>query len=228
VNHRTQSKPTGPLGDSDELEGHVALLDMCMDLIGPCHPQTLTAAKGLGIAFWRAGYADRAIDLLEETIARATKKFGADHPARLEPLCLLGGIMLEQQHLEQSAAIFREIVECCTRRSGANHPSSLAAKGDLAHVLFELGEAEEAGSLEREAFASARTHLGRSHPVTTVLAWNCALRCKKQGDPDSARSIVVTELVWLLAEDPASLDADQNAIRTVLSEELNWDTARSC
>ncbi len=137
--------------------------------------------------------------------------------------------MLEQQHLEQSAAIFREIVECCTRRSGANHPSSLAAKGDLAHVLFELGEAEEAGSLEREAFMSARTHLGeKSSGNRTVLAWNRALRRKKQGDPDSARSVVVTELVWLLAEDPASLDADQNAIRTVLSEELNWDTARSC
>ncbi len=50
-----------PLGDSDELEAHVAMLDLCTDLMGPCHPQTLAAAKRLGIAFWCAGYIDQAI-----------------------------------------------------------------------------------------------------------------------------------------------------------------------
>jgi hypothetical protein len=182
----------------------------------------------LGLAFWRAGYADRAIGLLEETIARVTPKLGRDHPARLELLCMVGGVVLEQQHPEQSGAIFREVVECRTRRSGANHASSLAAKGNLANVLFELGEAEEADRLERATFEGARTHLGKNHPVTTILAWNRTLRYRKRRDADSARTIVMNDLAWLLAEDPARLEADQNAIRRALSAELNWDSARPC
>ncbi len=217
-----------PLGDSDELEAHVAMLDLCTDLMGSCHPQTLATAKRLGIAFWRAGYIDQAIGLLDEALTRLTTSLGNEHPDRIDLLCTLGEIFLDQRHLEQSGVVFREVVECCTRRNGANHPSVLAAKGDLAIVLFELGEEQEAISLEQEAYEKARTHLKMTHPVTCVLAWNRALRCKKHGDASSAREIIINELVWLLAEDQATLGADQNTIRTMLVAELNWDSAKIC
>jgi hypothetical protein len=201
------------------------MLAMCTDVMGPDHPETLAATRKLGMALWRAGYNDQAISVLDQALSGMTPTLERDHPERIELLCTLGEILLEQRLPEQCEAIFREIVECCTRRGGENHPSALAAKGDLAIVFFELGKEREAATLEQEAAESAPTHLGTSHPVSCVLAWNRALRHRKCGDPSSARRIVISELVWLLAEEASSLGPDQNSIRTMLAEELNWDTA---
>jgi hypothetical protein len=35
-------------------------------------------------------------------------------------------------------------------------------------------------------------------------------------------------LVWLLAEDPAGLEADQNIVRAMLAERFDWDSAKAC
>jgi tetratricopeptide (TPR) repeat protein len=206
----------------------VAMLDSYTDRFGPYHPDTLDVVKELAIAFWRAGDIDQAVGLLDQALDHLTSSLGAEHPARVDVLSTLGEIMFEQRHLEQAGTILREVMECCVRHSGANHPSSLAAKGSLAAALFDLGCEEEAGFLEREAFESARTHLGKTHPVTCVLAWNRTLMFERRRDLDSAREVVVNELVWLLAEDPACLEADQNTIRTMLAERLNWNSAMAC
>jgi hypothetical protein len=49
---------------------------------------------------------------------------------------------------------------------------------------------------------------------------------ERRRDLDAAREVVVNELVWLLAEDPSRLEADQNTIRTMFAERLSWDSAR--
>jgi hypothetical protein len=136
--------------------------------------------------------------------------------------------MFEERHLEQAAVIHREVLEGRVRQAGINHPKSLAAKAGLAAVLFELGHDEEATLLEKEAFESARTHLGKTHPVTCVLAWNRALGHERRGDLDSARSIIVSELVWLLTEDESLLEADQKTIQALLSQRLKWKVASAC
>ena len=213
---------------SDEIQPLLAMLDLYTDGFGPYHPDTLAVAQKLAIAFWRAGDIDKAVSLLDQAVDHLTSTFGEEHPMRVDVLSTLGEIMFEQRHLEQAGMILREVLDYCIRRSGANHASSLAAKGSLAAALFDLGHEEEADSLEREAFESARAHLGKTHPVTCVLAWNRTLMYERRRDPASAREVIVNELVWLLAEDTSRLEADQNAIRTMLAERLCWDAARAC
>jgi tetratricopeptide (TPR) repeat protein len=210
-----------------QIQTLVATLDLYSDRFGPYHPDTIEVVKELAIAFWHAGEIDKAVGLLDQALDHLTSSLGTEHPARVDVLSTLGEIMFEQRHLEQAGTILREVMECCVRNSGANHPSSLAAKGSLAAALFDLGCEEEAGFLEREAFESAQTHLGKTHPVTCVLAWNRTLMFERRRDLDSAREVVVNELVWLLAEDPSRLEADQNTIRAMLAERLNWDSARA-
>jgi tetratricopeptide (TPR) repeat protein len=205
----------------DTLESHT-------DLFGPQHPRTLDAVHQLAMALWSAGDIGGAAGLLEEVLDRATSHLGIEHPLRIEILTSLGEMMFEQHRLEQAGEIHREVLESRIRQAGADHPSALAAKGDLAAVLFELGCEEEAVGLEREASESARRHLGKSHSVTCVLAWNRALNYERRGDPDSAKRIFAEELVWLLAEDPSSLEADQNIVRTLLAQRFNWDAAKAC
>jgi hypothetical protein len=129
---------------------------------------------------------------------------------------------------DQAAGLLEQALYHFTLVFGANHPRTLAAKGDMAAVLFELGQVEEAGLLERDAFESARMHLGKAHAVTCVLAWNRARGYERSGDLDSAKRLFADELVWLLAEDPSVLEADQNIIRTMLAERFDWDSAKAC
>lgn len=136
--------------------------------------------------------------------------------------------MVQQTHWEQAHLIYREVLECCIRRSGAHHPSPVAAKGDLSAILFELGEDDDAEQLEREAFQDAQTHLGNHHAVTSVLAWNRALRFEKAGRVDAARTIVLKQLSWLLTRDGADLEDEQKTIQTMLAQRLDWDTATPC
>jgi hypothetical protein len=146
---------------------------------------------------------------------------------RVDVRSTLGEILFEQLDLERAGAIHREVLEHRVRHTGANHALSLAAKADLATALFALGHDEEAAWLEREAFESAQTHLGKTHSVTCVLAWNRALNYERSGDVDSARRVFADELVWLLAEDPSSLETDQNIVRSMLAERLSWDCAKA-
>jgi tetratricopeptide (TPR) repeat protein len=220
------SEGSGP--EADEIYGFMAALESYTDTLGPCHPETLTTANRLAIAFWRAGEVNQAIALLDEVLSRLDSDLGPEHPTRVDMLSTLAKILFEQHHLEQACVIQREVLECRVRHSGIAHPNSLEAKGDLAVILFGLGEDQEATGLEEEAFESARMYLGKTHPVTSVLAWNRALSYERRGDPDFARSVILNELAWLLTEDPSRLDRDQNAVRSMLAERLNWDMARVC
>jgi tetratricopeptide (TPR) repeat protein len=221
-------RPEYRLGDSAELEGHVAMLRVCTEQLGPCHPRTLNAARNLATAFWLAGYTDQAVGLLDQALDFVASTLGGDHPMRIDLLNTLGKILFEQRYLEGALAIRREVLEYCVRHSGPNHRSSLDAKGDLAAILYELGQDEEAARLEREAFEGARAHLDKTHPVTSVLAWNCAVSHERRGDLDSARSIIVSELAWLLVAEPSCLKPEQDTIRTLLGRRLNWGGAAAC
>jgi tetratricopeptide (TPR) repeat protein len=225
---KSEMSPGMSLGAAEEIYGLMAALDRYTDLLGPSHLDTLDVASKLAIAFWCAGETGQAIGLLDQVLDRLSASSEPQHPMRIDVLTTLGEILFEQKHLEQAGAIWREVVAWRVRYSGANHPNSLEAKGDLAAVLFALGLDAEAGCLEQEAFESARTHLGKTHPVTSFLAWNRALSYERYGDLDSARRVIVSELVWLLAEDPSSLEAGQNTVRTLLSKRLNWDAAIPC
>jgi tetratricopeptide (TPR) repeat protein len=203
-------------------------LDTHTNLLGADHPQTLSVAHQLATAIWCAGDSEGAAGLLEQILERATSTLGDEHSLRIDVLTSLGEILFEQRHLEKCGAIHREVLKQRVRNMGDNHPNSLAAKSDLAAVLFELGQDEEAAGMEREAFESARAHLGKTHAVTCVLAWNRALNYERRGDPDSARRVLTEELAWLLAEDPSGLEIDQNIVRDMLAERLNWNSAGAC
>jgi len=193
---------------------------------GAAHPRTIAVANRLAVALWTAGDTVQAISLLEEALAAISSC--AEHPFRTDLLCTLGEIMVEQARWEQAALIYREVLETCVRRCGLNHASSLAAKGDLAAVLFELGQGGEAAELEREACESAGKHLGKAHPVTCVLAWNRALRLERNGDGSAARAIVIDDLLWLLTEEDAHLQADHRAVKALLAQRYGWETAPAC
>ncbi len=192
---------------------------------GLAHPQTVTAAKSLAAVLVIIGEIGQAINLLRTIVGHVSD---SDPLRRIDLLGAVGQILLACGHLDAANAMRREAVEWCVRCLDAGDTRLLKAKSDLARVLFELGENEEAIRLEQEAFESARIHLGKTHPVVCELAWNRALSHERLGDLDSARRILVDHLMWLLAEDPVNLATDQNTIRNLISEWLQWESASVC
>jgi hypothetical protein len=218
----------GSLAVADEIYGSMVALDSYTDRFGRCHPQTVAMANKLAIAFWCAGEVHQAIALLDQVLKDLDASPELENPMRVDLLSTLAKILFEQHHLQQACVIQCEVLEGRVRHSGSDHENSLEAKGDLAAILFGLGQNKEAAALEEEALESARMHLGKTHSVTCVLAWNRALSYERDGDPDSARKVLVNDLIWLLAEEPSCLGADQNAVRSMLAERLNWDIPRVC
>ncbi|MBV9504890.1 MAG: tetratricopeptide repeat protein [Acidobacteriia bacterium] len=204
----------------------LATLDSCATKLGPFDPQTVTVANQLAIAYWNAGETNQAISILNRALDGIEAAAGGEHQARIHLLGTLGRIMTEEAHWEQAGVVFGEILDLCTQQYGAQHASSLAAKGDLATVLFESGKSVEAAELEREALAGAHMFLGRRHPVTCVLTWNRGLRFEREAGTRLADAMA--DLLWLLAEEDASLDADQKEIRAMLANRLNWGSPHAC
>lgn len=230
--------PIEPLGISIESQSEIELghtiydlmleLDSSDDQVGACHLQTLNAAHRLARAFWMAGDIQRATNLLDQILDHVSSSLGSAHPLRADVLVTLRNILFEEGLLEPAHVIQREILDWHAHHSGDCHPESIQARGHLAAILYELGRDEEADWIEREAHASARTHLSKFHPVASGLAWNRALHCERRGDGQSARNILSGELVWLLAEEPATLHPFQRMIQDLIAERLHWKTAPEC
>jgi len=197
------------------------------ELNGPTHPQTVTAAKSLAIAFWQAGEIEQAIDLLDRVLGR----LGLSPPEqamRADLLSTLAEIFFHQGHLDLAGDVQREVLELRLRELGPEDEKSLEAKGDLATVLFALGQDSEAVILEQEAYDAARFHLDKTHPVRCILAWNRARSQERRGDLEASIAILVNELVWLLGKEPSQLGGVENAIRILVSKRLGWDRPAVC
>jgi hypothetical protein len=168
------------------------------------------------------------IEELLDALEANTDLFGPHHSRTVAVAHKLAIALWHANDFQGAVALLNQALRSFTLSLGENHPATLAAKGDLAAVMFELGREEEAGSLELEALESARIHLGKTHSVTCVLAWNRALNCERSGDVDAARRVISDELTWLLTEDSSGLQEDQNIIRAMLVERLNWNQATTC
>jgi tetratricopeptide (TPR) repeat protein len=168
------------------------------------------------------------IAALLDALEANTDLFGPHHSRTVAVAHKLAIALWHANDFQGAVALLNRALRSFTLSLGENHPATLAAKGDLAAILFELGREKEAGSLELEALESARIHLGKTHSVTCVLAWNRALNCERSGDLDAARRVISNELTWLLTEDSSRLHQDQNIIRVMLVERLNWNQATTC
>jgi len=212
----------------EDMEYLVGALAASTDEHGPHHPQTLAAAHRLAVGFWSNGDTQSAIGLLDQILKTITNEAAPLDVIGVDALNTLGKILFQERHLEQACAIHREVLEFHLDRNGPTHPDALAAQGDLATVLFELGDTRDADALEQDAFSRAQQHLTGRHPVRSVLAWHVALTCQRNGNAEGFKRALAEELLWLLAEEPKNLEPDQRAIRMLLEERLQWNTASRC
>ena len=103
-------------------------------------PDTLLTQNNLAPAYQAVGQVDRAIALLEQTLAARAAKLGADHPSTLSTQNNLALAYQAAGRLDRAIALFERTLAARTAKLGADHPRTLTTRFDLAIAYEARGD----------------------------------------------------------------------------------------
>jgi hypothetical protein len=120
-------------------------------LLGPDHPDTLSAYNSLATAYHAASRTAEAIPLLAHTLAARERLLGADHPSTLASRNNLASAYRATGRPAEAIPLFETNVAACERLLGADHPKTVASRHHLDLARQEAAQAESAGRGARRA-----------------------------------------------------------------------------
>ncbi len=156
------------------------VLDRWRVILGPDHPDTLTAASNLTLDLFSVGEAEPARALGEDTLRRCRRVLGPDHPITL----VAATAMLQG---EPTRALGEDTLRRCRRVLGPDHPTTLQAAISLIAALLWVGEAEPARVLGEDTLRRCRRALGPDHAVALGAAASLTLALHMVGEDKPAR-----------------------------------------
>ncbi|ADB73621.1 FxSxx-COOH system tetratricopeptide repeat protein [Geodermatophilus obscurus] len=202
---------TAPLGDSSSasrqlvldtiryLQAHgdssgsravcTPLLDRWREVLGPNHPDTLTAANSLTLALFAVGEGKSAHALSEDTLQRCRRVLGPDHATTLLAATALTVALNHRGAAEPARALGQDTLQRCRRVLGPDHITTLWAAAALAVARAVLGEVEPARSLGQDTLQRCRRVLGPDHVITLLAAGALAVALVVLGEVEPARSL---------------------------------------
>ncbi len=169
--------------------------------LGPDHPVTLRLVNSKLVLTWfgppapgpgpESLDAEQATTMAEDTLQRALRTLGADHPITLGTSLLLitqkAMTLASQGDTATARAQCEDALRHSRNRLSPDHPTALGLTADLSLILVLEGSAEQAHNLAEETADRSRRWLGRDHYITllarTVFAFVIALN----GDAEQAR-----------------------------------------
>jgi hypothetical protein len=165
------------------------LLDRWRSVLGPDHPDTLTATSNLTFALGRLGEAESSRILGEDTVERCRRVLGPDHPTTLVAAAALTLALVELPELESGRILGEDTVERGRRVLGPDHPTTLWAAATLTLALVRLGAAEPARALGEDTLQRGRRVLGPDHPITLWAAADLTIALVRLGAAEPARAL---------------------------------------
>jgi hypothetical protein len=129
-------------------------------------------------------------DLAEDTLNRARRVLGEDHPHTLTYATQFA-IALRDDLGQVHAAydLDRDTLDRRGQVLGEDHPNTLRSTGNLARDLTELGDEQAARDLYRELLNRMRRVLVEDHPDTLTCAGNLAILLGDLGEVQAAREL---------------------------------------
>jgi tetratricopeptide (TPR) repeat protein len=150
-------------------------------LLGPDHPDTLTARDSLATAYQAAGRAAEAIPLYERTLAACERLLGADHPRTLNSRGSLAAAYRNAGRVSEAIPLLERTVVGQEKVLGPDHPNTLTAQGNLANAYRNVGRTAEAIPLVGKILADQERMLGPDHPNTLTTLNNLAAAYREAG-----------------------------------------------
>ncbi|KAJ7282309.1 P-loop containing nucleoside triphosphate hydrolase protein [Mycena rebaudengoi] len=187
------------------------VLEKSQNILGPHHPDTLTAMANLAVTYHHLEKFTDA-EVLQATVVETCKhNLGTDHPRTLHAMSTLaltygdlGKFLDAEQLLVVVLKKSREIL-------GINHPDTLHAMTNLAVTFKGLGKLTDAEELEIEVLSKRKEILGADDRETLLTMGNLAITYRaleRYKDAEELEIVVLEKRKQILGEDhPHTLSA---------------------
>jgi tetratricopeptide (TPR) repeat protein len=144
-------------------------------LLGPAHPDSLSASDHLAAAFLTAGRAAEALPWFERVLADRTSQLGPEHPATISFEMRVGRALVAAGRPRDAATVLDRAYRSSEQARGADALETLEALDALAEACQTAGEAADAIRLYRRVVAARERVQGPAdlHTLET---------CQKLGD----------------------------------------------
>jgi tetratricopeptide (TPR) repeat protein len=178
-------------------------------VLGPDHPDTVTARNSLAAAYQAAGRTAEAIPLYEQNLGACERLLGADHPRSLNSRSSLAVAYAGAGRLDEAIPLLEQTVASRERVLGPDHPDTVDSQNDLAAAYRDAGRVAKAVPLLERTVAGRERVLGPDHPETLTSHNNLAAAYRDAG--------WVAEAIRLLEETVADQDRvlGPNHLRTL-------------
>ncbi|MBT2369280.1 tetratricopeptide repeat protein, partial [Streptomyces sp. ISL-10] len=136
------------------------------DILGPDHPDTLSARSYLAVSYGDAGRNLEALELEEGVLADRERLLGPDHPDTLTARQNLAVSYSDAGRNEEALELEERVLADRERLLGPDHPDTLTARQNLAVSYRSVGRNLEALDLRERVLADRERLLGRDHRDT--------------------------------------------------------------
>jgi tetratricopeptide (TPR) repeat protein len=143
-------------------------------ILGPDHPDTLTARNHLAWAYETTGDLEEAISRYERTAADRMRILGPDHPDTLTSRHNLTWAYLSTGRLAEAISLGEEVLTDRERVLGPDHPAAIGICAVLSSAYAQAGRHEDAVSLGEQYLCKSQRVLGPDHPDTLAARNNLA------------------------------------------------------
>jgi eukaryotic-like serine/threonine-protein kinase len=153
-------------------------------------PEVQAALDGtIGKAYRGLGLNDRALPLLQESLALRTRLYGPEHPQVAESLEALGTLTAARGDFDGAEALHRRALEMRRKLLGPDDPAVAESMSSLATDLFSKAKYDQAEPLFREALDINRRHFGDNHEEVATNLANLGFLEKQKGHLKEAEAL---------------------------------------
>ncbi len=164
------------LAQYDEADRHLpVVVDIRTRLLGPDHPDTLTAEHNLANLLLQEGRYAEAEPLYLKTLDGQKRVLGAEDPATLRAMGNLASLYFSQGRFADAEPLFLETLEIKRRIRGPEHPDTLKSMNNLATLYVQQGRHADAERIYLETRDLQKRVLGAENPNTLCTITNIGL-----------------------------------------------------
>jgi tetratricopeptide (TPR) repeat protein len=143
-------------------------------VLGPGHPDTLTARARLAEGYLVAGQVAEAVSWFRWVLTERIRVLGPDHPSAIMARRDLGRALMAAAEFGEAATALERAVGDYERIRGPGRPETLAAQEELAAAYRATGRSADAIQLYQRALEVRERGQGPEHPDTMAARYELA------------------------------------------------------
>jgi tetratricopeptide (TPR) repeat protein/predicted Ser/Thr protein kinase len=181
------------LGEYRAAESHLLRAHaLRLRALGGEHPETLTAARNLGIFYVMFGRNDEADRVLSEALETTRRVMGKEHVSTLANMTDLASLRINQGRYDEAEGLYRnatEIMDAAPESAQAYTEARLLVLEGRSALYSSQSRFGEAESLFLEALDARKRFSGDTHPNTLTVMNNLALLYQRLGRYEEAEAL---------------------------------------